>query len=128
MFHIYIPSYKCAVTSRSRRKATGNGIARAKKSIEHMVFFLLQVDGQSTASSHTVPEEKVAVVSQAIREALQAKSAAAYLRPIVTSHAITANLQGALAAIKEAKEAQLLHSSSGTAQCHLTAIAAEAES
>ncbi|KAK9859824.1 hypothetical protein WJX84_001803 [Apatococcus fuscideae] len=65
------------------------------------------------SSNHFVPEDKVAVVSRAVREALQARSAAAYLRPIVTSHAITGDLKGALAAIKEAKEAQLLHSSPG---------------
>ena len=74
---------------------------------------LLQEQAEEDSSRHTVPEDKVAVVSRGIREALQARSAAAYLRPIVTSHAITGNLEGALAAIKEAKEAQLLKSAPG---------------
>ena len=92
---------------------------------ESRVCLGLQVDGDSKTSTHAVPEDKVAVASRALREALQAKSAAAYLRPIVTSHAITADLQGALAAIKDAKEAQLRHSSPGTAPCHLTATTSD---
>jgi len=82
---------------------------------QYKLLMMLQGHGETKASSQVVPEDKVAVVSRAVREALQARSAAAYLRPIVTSHAITGDLEGALAAIKEAKEAQLLCSSPGAA-------------
>ncbi|KAK9849951.1 hypothetical protein WJX84_009719 [Apatococcus fuscideae] len=73
----------------------------------------MPVEGVTASSSQAVPGDKVEVVSTAIREALQAASSDAYLRPIVTSHAINGDLEGALAAIKAAKEAQL--QTSGTA-------------
>ena len=50
---------------------------------------------------------KVAQVSMALREALRAIDAAAYLRPLVTSHAAVGDLHGALRLIRDAKEAQL---------------------
>ncbi len=77
----------------------------------------LQEEFRRSTSSPEVPADKVAVVSSAIRQALQGVSAAAYLRPIVTSHAINGDLEGALAAIKEAKEAQLRSSASGAHTC-----------
>lgn len=53
------------------------------------------------------PEDKVAAVSKALREALQSVDAAAYLRALVMSHSALGDLHGALRLIKDAKEAAL---------------------
>ena len=77
-------------------------------------------EGVTASSSQAVPGDKVEVVSTAIREALQAAGSDAYLRPIVTSHAINGDLEGALAAIKAAKAAQLHTSGAPGTHAHLT--------
>lgn len=58
---------------------------------------------------------KVARVSMALRDALRAVDAAAYLRPLVISHAAVGDLHGALQLIRDAKEAQLAQPADATA-------------
>ncbi|KAL4420046.1 hypothetical protein ABPG77_007485 [Micractinium sp. CCAP 211/92] len=50
---------------------------------------------------------KVRAVCSAVRRALQSRDPARYLRAILTSHAKSGDLEGALAAVKEAKEEAL---------------------
>lgn len=52
-------------------------------------------------------EEKVPSVARALRDAMQAAGARAYLRPLLTSHAAVGELEAALALVQAAKEADL---------------------
>lgn len=57
----------------------------------------------------SVPEGKIGAVAKALRAALLAsgKGQAHFLRPILTSHAVLGDLDGALTIIKHVKESQL---------------------
>lgn len=73
------------------------------------------VDMVAAANEAADGSSKVARVSLALRDALRAAGAAAYLRPLVTSHAAAGDLHGALALVRDAKEAQLAQPAEGDA-------------
>ena len=62
-----------------------------------------------SAMQASMPEDKIGAVAKALRAALLAsdKGHAHFLRPILTSHAVLGDLEGALALIKQVKESQL---------------------
>ncbi|KAK9808650.1 hypothetical protein WJX72_001296 [[Myrmecia] bisecta] len=53
------------------------------------------------------PQNKVGQVAHALQAAMQAMDSAAFLKPMLTSHAVLGDLEGALALIKRVKETQL---------------------
>ena len=72
---------------------------------------VLQMDGIPNGLASMLQEppvvDKVAAVASAIQQALQGADSGRYLKPMLTSYAVQGNPEGALALIKQVKEAQL---------------------
>ncbi len=66
-----------------------------------------QTQVSDEAAALAVRESKVAVVTKALRAALQALDTRLYIRPLLTSYSALGDVHSALKLIKDAKEDQL---------------------